>query len=124
MFYLLSFPRDMLRAQGIQADRIWIDPLPPDTGVLVKEWVFNPPGSSGLSSHPYFYGIDAHPTQTSTGQGDTATPESFNGHWITRCNGIYYDPSYGTPTQTTEVAYENSAFAGYFGPTYFVTLPP
>jgi hypothetical protein len=116
--------RDILRAQGIHADRITVFPQQPDTGVLVKAWAFNPPGSSGLSSHPYFYDTEAHPTQTATGQGNTATPPFFNGHWITRCGGIFYDPSYGTPTQATAVHYENSALAGYFGPTYFITVPP
>lgn len=116
--------RDVLRAQGIQADRITVFPQQQDTSVLVKEWAFNPPGSSGLSSHPYFYGAEAHPTQTATGQGNTATPTFFNGHWITRCGGIFYDPSYGTPPQATPVQYENSALAGYFGPIIYVTVPP
>jgi hypothetical protein len=116
--------RDVLRSQGIQADRITVLPQLPDSGVLVKEWAFNQPGSSGLSSHPYIYDSEAYPTQTATGQGNTAAPPAFTGHWITRCGSIFYDPSYGTPPQTTPVQYENSALAGYSGPNIYVTVPP
>jgi hypothetical protein len=111
--------RDILRTHGIPADRVRVWPKNNDTSVIVKNWDFtNPP--SGPPNHPYIVGVDATDMPGIAGQGNPNPPGSFNGHWITRSGGFYYDPSYGTPPVkqgNVDKAYEDAAFEG-FGADY------
>lgn len=94
-----------------------------DTSVIVKDWGFtNPP--SGPVNHPYIVGVDVTDLPGIAGQGNPDPPGSFNGHWITKSGGYYYDPSYGTsPVNQGNIDknYENAAFAG-FGADYIPEL--
>lgn len=107
--------RDILRTHGIAADRIRVWPKNNDTSVIVKNWSFtNPP--SGPPNHPYVVGVDATDLAGIPGQGNPDPPGSFNGHWITKSGGFYYDPSYGTPPVkqgNVDKVYEDAAFAGF-----------
>jgi hypothetical protein len=107
--------RDILRFQGIQADRIKVSPQGKDTGVAVKAWIFTEP-PHGPANHPYIIGLDATDVQGVPGQGNPNPPGSFNGHWITESGGTYFDPSYGAPVVSGAnkgKLYEDSAFAGF-----------
>ena len=108
--------RDCFKVQGIPADRIRVSPIAPDTGVLVKNWTFNAPSLSG--AYPYKIDKDALSDSHRPAQGNAKSPDSFTGHWITRCNGDYFDPSYGSPKIIEGVdkdkRYENTTFSGYF----------
>lgn len=113
--------RDVLRFQGIQADRIRVWPQGNDTSVAVKTWTFTEP-PHGPANHPYVIGVDATDVQGVPGQGNPNPPGSFNGHWITESGGTYFDPSYGAAVVSGAnkgKLYEDSAFAG-FGATYAI----
>ena len=106
--------RDCLRVQGIAADRIRALPVA-DESILVKNWRFHDP-PSGTGRYPYVVGIDAFDLPGIPGQGNPNPPGAFNGHWITLCNGAYYDPSYGTPKTTgvnKDKLYEDGSLDGY-----------
>ncbi|MGF0068936.1 thrombospondin type 3 repeat-containing protein [Candidatus Spyradosoma sp. SGI.093] len=47
-------------------------------------------------------------------QGNPHSPFHFNGHWICKILGKYYDPSYGTSKFSELSAYENNSLAGFF----------
>ncbi|MGN0729569.1 hypothetical protein, partial [Treponema sp.] len=47
-------------------------------------------------------------------QGNPHSPFQFNGHWICKIGGKYYDPSYGTSKFSELSAYENDSLAGFF----------
>jgi hypothetical protein len=114
--------RDVLRLQGIQADRIRVWPKNGDHSVAVKNWTFIGTGLSGNTNYPYTVGTDAVPGTRIPAQGNNNSPEYFNGHWITESGGAFYDPSYGAATVSGAnkgKSYEDGAFAG-FGDT----LPP
>jgi hypothetical protein len=108
--------RDILRIHGINADRMRVWPKPTDSSVIVKNWQFNDP-PSGAPQHPYIEGSDAFDLNGIPGQGNSNPPGSFNGHWITKSGGSYYDPSYGTPAVNDGKEYEDGAFDG-FGAQY------
>jgi len=106
--------RDCFRVQGIAADRIRALPVA-DHSILVKNWHFNDP-PSGTGRYPYVVGADAFDLPGIPGQGNPNPPGAFNGHWITLCNGAYYDPSYGTPKTTgvnKDRLYEDGSLDGY-----------
>jgi len=114
-----SFFRDMLRIHGINADRIRVWPKTGDSSVIVKDWQFNQP-SSGPPQHPYIENLDALDLAGIPGQGNPNPPGLFNGHWITKSGGHYYDPSYGTAAVkggNIDKKYEDGAFDG-FGAQY------
>lgn len=114
-----GFFRDMLRIHGITADRIRVWPKAGDSSVIVKDWQFNQP-PSGPAQHPYIENLDAFDLAGIPGQGNPNPPGSFNGHWITKSGGHYYDPSYGTAAikgGNAEKVYEDGAFDG-FGEQY------
>ena len=114
-----GFFRDILRVHGINADRIRVWPKSTDSSVIVKNWQFNEP-PSGAPQHPYIEGLDAFDLAGIPGQGNPNPPGAFNGHWITKSGGSYYDPSYGTPVVSGSDAdkqYEDGAFDG-FGELY------
>ena len=107
--------RDILRTHGIAADRIWVWPKNNDTSLIVKNWSFTSP-PSGPPNHPYVDGVDATDLLGIAGQGNPDPPGSFNGHWITKSGGFYYDASYGTSPVilgNVDKNYEDSAFAGF-----------
>jgi len=107
--------RDILRTHGIAADRIRVWPKNNDTSVIVKNWSFTSP-PSGPPNHPYVDGVDATDLLGIAGQGNPDPPGSFNGHWITKSGGFYYDASYGTSPVilgNVDKNYEDSAFAGF-----------
>jgi hypothetical protein len=109
--------RDVLRLQGIEANRIMVWPIhsPVQGGVLVKNWTFTGNGGSGDSEFPYTYLIDAIPGTRIPAQGNSNSPPWFNGHWITESAGAYYDPSYGTAPvagANKDKTYEDGAFDG------------
>ena len=111
--------RDMIRVQGIQADRKRVWPKAPDTSVVVKTWKFTDP-PHGPVNHPYLVGIDASDEPGVEAQGNANPPGSFNGHWITQIGSTLYDPSYGSsPVSGADNLedYENGAFEG-FGAEY------
>jgi hypothetical protein len=111
--------RDVLRFQGIQADRIKVGPQANDEFVAVKTWTFTEP-PHGPSNHPYVIGRDATDLNGVPGQGNTNPPGAFNGHWITESGGVYFDPSYGAASvsgASKGKLYEDGAFSG-FGATY------
>ena len=114
--------RDCFRVQGINADRIRALPVSAsDNSILVKSWSFNEP-PSGTGTYPYVVGTDAFDQNGIPGQGNANPPGAFNGHWITRCNDAYYDPSYGTAKVTgtnKDKTYEDGALDGYGA-----SLPP
>lgn len=112
-------------------------------GVMVKNWDFGAPlfpaptltlyeraGASPVQSravaYAYIMDFAAPPAPEGTavpagilpGQGNPTTPEAFNAHWITKANGFFYDPSYGTQKISAQnhADYENAAFAGYNAP--------
>jgi hypothetical protein len=114
-----GFFRDMLRIHGITADRIRVWPKAGDSSVIVKNWQFNQP-PSGPPQHPYIENLDAFDLAGIPGQGNLNPPGSFNGHWITKSGGLYYDPSYGTTAISggnADKTYEDGAFDG-FGEQY------
>jgi len=108
--------RDCFRAHGISADRIKALPVAAsDQSILVKDWQFNNP-PSGSGTYPYNVGTDAFDLPGVPGQGNSNPPGGFNGHWITLCNGSYYDPSYGTSKVSganKDKDYEDGSLAGY-----------
>jgi hypothetical protein len=107
--------RDILRTHGIAADRIRAWPKNNDTSVIVKNWSFTS-SPSGPPNHPYVGGVDATDILGIAGQGNPDPPGSFNGHWITKSGGFYYDASYGTSPVilgNVDKNYEDSAFAGF-----------
>lgn len=112
-------------------------------GVMVKNWDFGAPlfpaptqtlyeraGESPVQSRAVTYAYiedsvappapegTAVPAGILPGQGNPTTPKEFNAHWITKANGFYYDPSYGTQKISAQnpADYENAAFAGYNAP--------
>ena len=111
--------RDVLRFQGIPADRIMVWPKSNDSSVIVKRWTFwEPP--HGPANHPYIVSLDAIDVDGIPAQGNSNPPGSFNGHWITESGSAYYDPSYGTPAvreNNKGKLYEDSALEG-FGAIY------
>lgn len=113
---------DSFKVQGITADRIRALPVSmSDWSILVKDWQINDP-PSGSGSHPYVVGTDAFDLNGIPGQGNANPPGAFNGHWITLCNGCYYDGSYGTAKVTgtgKDKAYEDGSLDGYGA-----SLPP
>lgn len=114
--------RDSFKVQGISADRIRALPdSAHDWSILVKDWQINDP-PSGSGSYPYIVGTDAFDQNGVPGQGNANPPGAFNGHWITLCNGCYYDGSYGTPKVTgadKDKDYEDGSLDGYGA-----SLPP
>jgi hypothetical protein len=111
--------RDILRVHGIDADRIRVWPKAGDSSVIVKDWRFEEP-PSGPPRHPYIEGLNAFDLPGIPGQGNPDPPRVFNGHWITKSGGHYYDPSYGTPAVkegNIDKKYEDGAFDG-FGEIY------
>ncbi len=111
--------RDILRTHGIAADRIKVWPKNNDTLLIVKKWSFTN-HTSGPPNHPYREGVDVTNLSGIEGQGNPDPPGYFNGHWITKSGGFYYDPSYGTQPVTqanVDKNYEDGAFAG-FGAVY------
>ena len=128
-----GFFRDVLRIQGISANRlrVWRDP---DTDVsniesllgisglarvAVKNWFFTGSGNSGDPNYPYTVDDDAVDLFGVPGQGNPNPPRAFNGHWITEVSGTLYDPSYGSPevidglSDSGRKIYEDNAFDGY-----------
>ena len=55
----------------------------------------------------------ASPSSSIPGQGNESSPNSFNGHWITKVGGMYYDPSYGSSKCSNLLEYESVAFSGF-----------
>lgn len=110
-----GFFRDILHVHGIEADRIKVEPtLNLDKAVCVHYWSFDWP--SGPILHPYIEFRDATDLNGIAGQGNPNPPGQFNGHWITRSGGHYYDPSYGTAAikgGNIKKKYEDAAFDGY-----------
>ncbi len=138
-----AFLRDAVKLQGIQAHRMKVfsrrsTVIRGNTEyVMVKTWNFGTSsethkkvvfwsGTSETSEEEYTHvaneaatvvapGI-AVPGAIMAGQGNSNTPPSFNGHWITMSCGYYYDPSYGSNKVSTAngADYENSAFSGFY----------
>jgi hypothetical protein len=108
--------RDCLRVQGIAADRIRALPVSAsDSSILVKNWGISDP-AHGTGQYPYIVGTDAFDQTGVAGQGNANPSGAFNGHWITLCNSVYYDPSYGTSKVTganKNKDYEDASLAGY-----------
>ena len=106
--------RDCFRVQGIHANRIRALPIQ-DGSILVKSWLFVAP-AHGSGRYPYRRNLDAFDLQGVPGQGNTNPPGAFNGHWITLCNGCYYDGSYGTSKISgsgKDKLYEDTSLDGY-----------
>jgi hypothetical protein len=114
--------RDSFKVQGISADRIRALPDSAyDWSILVKDWQINDP-PSGSGGYPYIVGADAFDQNGVPGQGNSNPPGAFNGHWITLCNGCYYDGSYGAPKVSgadKDKDYEDGSLDGYGA-----SLPP
>ena len=55
----------------------------------------------------------ASPSSSIPGQGNESSPSYFNGHWITKVGGMYYDPSYGSSKCSSLLEYETIAFSGF-----------
>ena len=101
-------------------------PLFPAPTLTLYEWAGESPAQSRAVTYAYIEDSVAPPAPEGTavpagilpGQGNPTTPKEFNAHWITKANGFYYDPSYGTQKISAQnpADYENAAFAGYNAP--------
>lgn len=138
-----AFLRDAIKLQGIQAHRMRVFSRRSTISwgnfeyVMVKTWNFGTPSAtlkkivfwsetSETSEEEYTHVANesvsavaqglAVPGVIMAGQGNSDTPSSFNGHWITMSCGYYYDPSYGSTKVSTmnSADYENSAFSGFY----------
>ena len=70
----------------------------------------------GSGRYPYSCNLDAFDLPGVPGQGNNNPPGAFNGHWITLCNGCYYDGSYGTSKisgSEKDKLYEDTSLDGY-----------
>lgn len=83
----------IIRAQGIKASSVRIESkaYANDEGLLVKNWHFVPPGTSGNSTYPLTRGQDAVALQSIPAQGHSAADpglaQAFNLHIITVAGG-------------------------------------
>lgn len=101
-------------------------PLFPAPTLTLYERAGESPAQSRAVTYAYIEDSVAPPAPEGTavpagilpGQGNPTTPKEFNAHWITKANGFYYDPSYGTQKISAQnpADYENAAFAGYNAP--------
>jgi hypothetical protein len=78
---------------------------PGATGLLVKAWRFEGPGSMG-GHHPYIIDVDAIEENRIQAQNNDDSRRSFDGHWVVKYGGRIYDRSYGGGPYGTRVAHE------------------
>src|SRR4029079_17849619 len=65
-------------------------------GLLVKNWLFSQPGSSGIPGYPYVLGTDVQPAANGiAGQSNNNPVRYFGNHAVVYVNGMVFDPSYG-----------------------------
>lgn len=88
---------------------------------LVKNWTL--PSDRTFYSFKSDIIIPLNPTGIKTlnaaddlgvkGQSNDDPPPFFDNHALVKYNNKYYDPSYGTPSPTTSVQWEDSSLAGF-----------
>ena len=127
-----AFFRDTIKVQGIGASRICVTSKNEISsilgttreGLLVREWVFiqDKDATADFQNFTHKGSAEFAPGNILPGQGNQQTPPQFNLHYIVKADANYYDPSYGTGKKTTSdggLAYEYSAFCGYFFDYYY-----
>jgi hypothetical protein len=82
-------------------------------GFLVKNWEFVGSGSLPV---PYTHkmGSECQDRPGIPGQGNPDPPPAFYNHFIVRCFGAFYDPSYGVGPVRDQHAWEKGGIAGLY----------
>ncbi len=116
---------DMFRLHGIntgtlvRVDDNWqINAAAVDSGAfLVKNWTFlQPPYGPASSGNNWSHNVGLAGIncgwQNGAGQNQQYPPPVFANHYIVRVAPTNYDPSYGSPAQPNDQAWENNAIDG------------
>ncbi|UCC32018.1 MAG: hypothetical protein JSU86_07010, partial [Phycisphaerales bacterium] len=113
----------ILHAQGIgSAGIVEVTPIYTDDptqgggrgGMLVKNWSFLQPGTAPPSCSPFTH-LETETTDNpgAPAQDNSDPPGAFLNHFIIRCDGQWYDPSYGNGPFASDLAWENASIDGY-----------
>lgn len=102
---------DMWRCHGItDADKIVVVPETSKgaDGFLVKNWTFV---NAGTKPAPWTWVLSSECVNAPgvPGQNNPEPPPAFQNHFIVYDGSDFYDPSYGSPTFTTTLAWENAS---------------
>lgn len=79
---------------------------------LVKNWRFDPPHPANPRTFHYEFQVKCFETPGVPGQNSPNPPPHFLNHFIVIASGEFYDPSYGSPTFSTKLAWENASIDG------------
>jgi hypothetical protein len=79
---------------------------------LVKNWRFDPPHPANQATYGYRFLATCFELPGVPGQRSPNPPPHFVNHFIVKAGTEYYDPSYGSPTFSTELAWENASIDG------------
>jgi hypothetical protein len=115
--------RDALRVQGIQSDRIKLNPTGNDDKLVIYDIVVTHV-PRGPANYPLLEAYDINNAASllrgRAGQGNPSFDfggHLFGAHFIassgTGTGMLYYDPSYGRDPKPSLETYENDAFWGY-----------
>lgn len=110
---------DMYKVHGVaSADKVLVVVSLPawqssSNGFLVKNWRFI---GTGSSPPPYTHSMGTECVELPgiPGQGNPNPPPAFYNHFIVRCLGDFYDPSYGGGPIGGQPVWENGAIDGLF----------
>jgi len=115
-----EFLIDMCKVHGITgAHKVMIVRTLPEyssstTGFLVKNWQFRHPPASSATAFTHAMGTECVKQPGIPGQNNPNPPPAFFNHFIVLFNSTYFDPSYGSSTVTTQLAWEAAAIDGLF----------
>lgn len=145
-FSWAQFMHEILRAQGLSSIngtatvRVNIVNKAPFEFFAINTWATNgmtpytivslDDGVVGENPDPMLAADEAADALGAPGQGTSPNPPSnFGSHFITKANGLFYDPSYGLGPYGDRKDYEEDAFRGGIdevvaGTTYTLNDPP
>lgn len=114
-----SLLNHIIRNQGVASTMVSLDPIAPNTRLLVNNWDYIELGLDENSTHPYTLFTHVNNDDGYIGPGGTNNEWAFNEHIITIVGNTLYDPSYGTakiPPKNGDAdykAYEDAHISGY-----------
>jgi hypothetical protein len=114
-----EFLVDLYKCHGITSgEKVLIVRSLPDwqgasAGFLVKNWSFNGAGSHA-PPFTHVMGTECVKMMGIAGQRNANPPPAFFNHFITRCFGKFYDPSYGGGPILDQIRWEVGAIDGLF----------